>query len=345
VTATSIPGRAAGGRRRLAHVLEVRETGLILAIVVVVIVITLLNRNFASPGNILGLLRAMSSLAIIALAQTLVIIAGELDLSVGAVYGLAATTTAIVWLNGWPLAAALIIAFVMAVAVGIVNGFFTTVVRIPSFIATLGMLSFVRGMELFIGGARGYNPAYAENYGYQRPPDIELEVFRSLGYTRLPFNIPIQVLWMTVLAFVFRVVLHRTLFGFRLLAIGGNQEASRVARLPARRYKFAVFIISALVASLAGLLDFSFLGSVEPGSGLDLTFPVFAAVIVGGASLTGGRGSIVGTIVGVLLLATLQNGLSLLGVGPYLSLMFVGVVTIGAVTLDRLSQTLRSRRR
>jgi ribose/xylose/arabinose/galactoside ABC-type transport system permease subunit len=230
------------------------------------------------------------------------------------------------------------------VIVGIANGFFTTIVRIPSFITTLGMLSFLRGLELYIGGARGYNPAYAENYGFHRPPEDELALFDSIGATRLPLDIPIQVLWMAIFAVVFGLLLHRTLFGFRLLAIGGNQEASRVTRLPTRRYKFIVFILAALAAGFAGVLDFSFLGSVEPGSGIDLTFPVFAAVIIGGTSLTGGRGTIIGTLVGVLVLAILQNGLSLLGVGAWLSLMFVGVVTVGAVTLDQVSRRLRSSR-
>lgn len=329
---------------RLARFFEARESGLVVAIVLIAIGIVLINANFSSTGNILGLLRATSSLAIIALAQTLVIISGELDLSVGAMYGMAATTMAIVWLNGWPFVIAITIAITVAIGVGLINGFFTTIVRIPSFIATLGMLSFLRGLELFVGGARGYNPAYAENYGFRRPPDAELELFRSLGATRLPLDIPIQVLWMVVLAVVFWVLLHRTLFGFRLLAIGGNPDASRVTRLPIRRYKFIVFILSAVAASIAGILDFSFLGSAEPGSGLDLTFPVFAAVIIGGTALTGGRGTIIGTLLGVLLLAIMQNGLALLGVGPFLSLMFVGLVTVGAVTLDRLSQALRRSR-
>ena len=336
--------RAGGRGRRLLRVFEARESGLVLATIVIIIGITILNSNFASSGNVLGLLRAASSLAIIAMAQTLVIISGELDLSVGAMYGLAATTTAIFWLNGLPLIAAFAIAMGFAVVVGFVNGFFTTVVKIPSFIATLGMLSFLRGLELYIGGSRGYNPAYAENYGFRRPPEDELALFDSIGATRLLLDIPIQVLWMGIFAIAFGLLLHRTLFGFRLLAIGGNEEASHVTRLPTRRYKFVVFILAAMAAGFAGVLDFSFLGSVEPGSGVDLTFPVFAAVIIGGTSLTGGRGTIFGTLVGVLVLAILQNGLSLMGVGPWLSLMFIGVVTVGAVTLDQVSRRIRSKR-
>jgi ribose/xylose/arabinose/galactoside ABC-type transport system permease subunit len=277
----------------------------------------------------------------IAFAQLLVIIAGELDLSVGAIYGLAATSVAVFWLGAGNspfdpqhVAVAIVLALSLALAAGATNAAFTTIVGIPSFIATLGMLSMAQGFELLLSSAGSFNAAY-----YVPTPDPEqLGAFRFLGFTNLPLGIPIQVLWLAVAFVVFWVIRHRTLFGFRLLAIGGNTDAARVARLPVRRYKFVVFMLCAFMAGLAGILDFSFVGSVGPNSGLALTFPVFAAVVIGGASLTGGRGTVFGTLMGAVLLAVLRNGLAIMGVPAFVQLVFIGAVTIGAVSLDVIAQ-------
>jgi len=141
---------------------------------------------------------------------------------------------------------------------------------------------------------------------------------------------------------VFWVVRHRTLFGFRLLAVGGNPDAARVARLPIAKYKWVVFMLSTFMAAVAGILDFSYVGSVGPGSGLSLTFPVIAAVVIGGASLNGGRGTIAGTLIGATLLAVIRNGLAIMGVGSYGALIVTGVVIIGAVAFDRLAHGKRA---
>jgi ribose/xylose/arabinose/galactoside ABC-type transport system permease subunit len=208
------------------------------------------------------------------------------------------------------------------------------VVGIPAFIATLGMLSIAQGLELLISRSSTFNA----QYNVPPPDGGELEIFRFLGYTTFPGGIPIQVVWLAVFFGIFWIIRHRTLFGFRLLAIGGNADAARVTRLPVTRYKFVVFMLCAFMAGLAGVLDFSFVGAVGPNSGQTLTFPVFAAVVIGGASLAGGRGTVFGTLMGAVLLAVLRNGLAIMGVSAFAQLIVVGVVTIGAVTLDVLSQ-------
>jgi ribose/xylose/arabinose/galactoside ABC-type transport system permease subunit len=319
---------------------SLRAYGLVVAIVLISIFFYLNNPAFAKQENILLLLRAMASLAMIAFAQLLVIIAGELDLSVGSVYGLTAVTVAALWLGvgispvQLPFVVALAIALVVPLVVGATNAFFTTIVGIPSFIATLGMLSIAQGLELLISNATNFNAQYS----IPAPDPWELGLFRFLGFTRLPLGIPIQVVWLGVAFVVFWVIRHRTLFGFRLLAVGGNPQAALVTRLPVRRYKFIVFMLCAFMAGLAGVLDFSYVGSVGPNSGGGLTFPVFAAVVIGGASLTGGRGTVFGTLMGAVLLAILGNGLAIMGVGAFARLIFVGLVTIGAVALDVLAQ-------
>ena len=321
------------GARRGAGVrpLVARVVGLAVSIVVAMAVFTLINPNFATGPNLIEMVRAMSSLGIMALGLTLLIIVGELDLAIGATYGLAAMLMGKVWLSGVPFPAALAIGLGVGVAVGLVNGGLTLVVRMPSFIATLATLNVAEGLTLLVSGGQGIDP------GYAHPPvdHTQLAWFRALGATTLPFDVPIQVVWLVGLSLVAGFALHRSLFGFHIFAIGGNLEAARTARLPIKKYKFIAFMLAGLLAALAGILDFSFLGSTDPSAGIPLLFPVFAAVIIGGASLSGGRGAIIGTILGALLLAVLTNGLSIIGVGSYGQLIFVGSAIAGAVALDR----------
>jgi ribose/xylose/arabinose/galactoside ABC-type transport system permease subunit len=200
-------------------------------------------------------------------------------------------------------------------------------------------LSIIQGIGLLLSNAQTFNAQYAE------PPvnAQQLSFFTSLSNVALPFNIPAQLLWMAGFALLFAFLLHRSLFGFQLFAIGGNPVAAQLARLPVRRYKLIVFVLSAVMAAVAGILDFAFIGTTQPNAGDSLTFPVFAAVIIGGASLTGGRGTILGTLLGALLLSVLQNGLTLIGIGSFTQLIFVGSVTIAAVAVDQGARRLRAR--
>ena len=308
-----------------------RIIGLTVSVGIAMAVFTTVNGNFANIGNLIELVRAMSSLGIMALGLTLLIIVGELDLSVGATYGLAAMLMGKIWLAGVPFPAAFALGLGVGLGVGLINGLLTLVVGMPSFIATLATLNVAQGVTLWVSNAQSINPAF------NNPPlpHWQLGWFSALGATTLPFTIPIQVAWLVVLAIVIGYVLHGSLFGFRLFVIGGNLQAAKHARLPVFKYKLATFMLCGLLAALSGILDFSFLGSTDPNAGSSLLFPVFAAVIIGGASLRGGRGLIVGTVLGALLLSTLTNGLSIIGVGSYSQLIFVGAAIAGAVALDR----------
>jgi ribose/xylose/arabinose/galactoside ABC-type transport system permease subunit len=329
--AANRPSLRAIARRLLLR----RQAGLIAAILVTMVVFTVANGFFLSPGNLLLLLRSMSTFAIVAFGETLVLVSGEIDLSVGGSYGLGAMVMGLTWIGGLPLALALALGLGSGLIVGVFNGFITTVVRVPSFITTLGSLSLIQGVTFLISNSQSINPgASLPGFG----------VFNALGASTLPFDIPVQILWLIGAAVVMGVLLHRTLFGFRIAAIGGNPGAARVVKLPVKRYKFWVFAIAGGLAALAGILDFSFIGSTTPTAGASLTFPVFAAVIIGGASLNGGRGTILGTVIGAFFLSLMSNGLSLLGVGTFAQLIFVGVVTIGAVAVDRWTTTRASER-
>ncbi len=321
---------------------SLRTLGLALAIVLIAAIVQSQRSAFLSPENILTLVRSMVALGMVACAQLLVILFGEIDLSVGAVYGLAGTVTATLWLGGGslpftaPLPAALLAGLGMALLAGAVSGFLIVKVGLPSFITTLGILNVADGMSLLIGNATTFTPAYNDPL----PPAWELSVFHGLGGALMANSIPVETLWLFGAFILFWILRHRTVFGFRLMAMGGNAEAARVARLPLHKYKHVVFLLSALMAGLAGIVDFSYVGSIGPSQSSSLSFQVIAAVVIGGASLNGGRGTILGTLLGVILLALLNNGLALLGVGSFVQLLFIGLVTIGAVWLDLVSQKL-----
>jgi ribose/xylose/arabinose/galactoside ABC-type transport system permease subunit len=318
-----------------------RVGGVFITVIVVMAIFAILsNGKFLIPANLLGVLRYASTVAIIGLGLLLVIVVGEIDLSFGFLYGLCANVMAVAWLMwGWPAPVALIAAFLVAIFWGLFNAFFTTVIRIPSFIATLGSGTLIFGFTLLITDTKTFNYLYPDS-GI-KPSVGDVEFFRGLANQALPERFPMQGVWMIVVALVFWFLLSRSLFGFRLKAIGGNPEAARLARLPVRKYKYAAFLACALMACLAAMLNFSFIGSTQPSAGQELLFPTFAAVIIGGASLSGGRGSVAGVIMGALLLAVLANGLALLSAGPFAQQMLLGTVTIGAVVLDQFTQRRR----
>jgi ribose/xylose/arabinose/galactoside ABC-type transport system permease subunit len=334
-------GFSAAGKATLDAAL--RLGGLFAAVIAVALVFIFINPNFANPNLAVSVLRAMSSVAIMAMGLTLVIVVGEIDLSFGAMYGLAANTLAVVWIvMGVSVYLAIPIAIGVGILVGLFNGFLVTRFKIPSFIVTLGSYNLLYGLSLWISNTGTFNPNYPPPGG--TVDQGELDFFIGLTQNIGRYSLSIEIFWMLGLAVVVGFLLHRSLFGFRLMAIGGNPEAGKLARLPVNRYKILAFILCSILASIAGILDFSFIQTSQPDIGLSQTFPVFAAVIIGGASLAGGKGTIIGTLGGALLLAELQIGLALLSPGPHVQQIFLGGVTIGAVALDLFLTKLRKSR-
>ncbi|MFN8623096.1 MAG: ABC transporter permease [Chloroflexota bacterium] len=335
---TVTPDQMSASRRAQGvGVALLRVGGVFITVLIIALIFGALSGGkFFITANLLNVLRYASTVAIIGLGLLLVIVVGEIDLSFGFLYGLCANFMAVAWLMwGWPAPVALIGAFLVAIFWGLFNAFFTTVIKIPSFIATLGSGTLIFGFTLLITDTKTFNYLYPDSGIKPNPGDVDF--FRGLANQALPEKFPMQGVWLIVVAAVFWFILSRSLFGFRLKAIGGNPEAARLARLPVRKYKFAAFVICAVMACLAAMLNFSFIGSTQPSAGQELLFPTFAAVIIGGASLTGGRGSVAGVIAGALLLAVLANGLALLSAGPFAQQVLLGTVVIGAVVLDRLT--------
>jgi ribose/xylose/arabinose/galactoside ABC-type transport system permease subunit len=339
------PAKPRGGSIWASHAVDLalRLGGLTFAIVIVAVVFRLLEPSYLSLDVTVSTLRSMSSIAIMALGLTLVIVVGEIDLSFAATYGLAANLVAAFWvLHAWSILPALALALFACLVVGLVNGLLVAYVKIPAFIVTLGTYNLIYGLSLYFGQGKTISPAYAP--GGHEVPANQLTFFSDLTKRFGSSGFSAEILWMVAIALIIGFLLHRSLFGFRLMAIGGNPEAARLARLPVRKYKIAAFTIAALLAGVAGILDLSFSGSVAPNAGLENTFPVFAAVIIGGASLAGGRGTVIGTLGGALLLAALSTGLALVASGPFAQQVFLGGVTIGAVLLDIWSRKALAKR-
>ncbi|MEP0323943.1 ABC transporter permease [Bauldia litoralis] len=335
------PAFRAAGKATLDVALRVG--GLFAAVIVVAIIFIIINPAFANPNLGVSVLRSMSSVAIMAMGLTLVIVVGEIDLSFGAMYGLAANSLAVMWIvGGLPVYFAIPAVLIIGALVGLFNGVLVTSIKIPSFIVTLGSYNLLYGLSLWVTNSGTFNPVYP-------PPGStmdqgQLDFFIGLTQSVGPYRLSVEVFWMLGIAVVVGFLLHRTLFGFRLTAIGGNPTAGQLARLPVKRYKILAFVLCGVLASIAGMLDFSFIQTTQPDIGLSQTFPVFAAVIIGGASLSGGKGTIIGTLGGALLLAELQIGLALLSPGPHVQQIFLGAVTIGAVALDLFLTRVRKSR-
>lgn len=335
------PVRRSNRERTVAAALGVaRVAGLLVSVAILMgIFAWQSDGRFFIIANLLGMLRFMSTLAILAIGLTVVLLVGEIDLSFANLYGLSAMVMAVAWINwGVPVWVAIALGFLVAILVGVFNGVLVTVVGIPSFIATLGSSILVFGFTLYVSDSQRFSPANPPRG--KSVPSGENSFFRGLSNQNLPFDLPMQVVWMVGVALLFGFIISFSVFGFRLKAIGGNAVAARFARLPIKRYKILAFVIVGLTAALASMLDFAFIGSIQPDAGRQLLFPAFAAVIIGGASLTGGRGTVVGTLSGALLLAVISNGLALIAAGAFLQQMVLGTVTIAAVALDQFTRRL-----
>ncbi len=334
----------AAGRARFtwARTTLARLGGVTLAVLIVGTYFSIkTNGQMLVVDNLFGIVRGLSTIAVMGFGLTVVIIAGEIDLSFAAVYGLSTNIVAVAWLtHDVSVYEAIGLAFLAAIGVGLFNAFFTAVVKIPSFIATLGSSTLVFGLTLYIGNTQNLSYQYPLPGHHVGKSDIDF--FHRLGAAGLPHAFPEQGIWTVGLLLVFAFLLSRTLFGFRLKAIGGSRAAAEIARLPTRRYIFLSFVICSVMACVAGILDFSFVGSAGPDDGQSYLFPVFAAVIIGGASLAGGKGGVIGTVTGALLLAVLANGFALIASGPFASQILLGTVTVGAVVIDRFTSRSRA---
>ena len=279
---------------------------------------------FLTAGNLLNVMLAASITALLAAGQTYVIILAEIDLSVGAIMGLAGVAAALT-LQDSGLISALVVGLLVGAAAGLVNGLLVTKTRMPSFIATLAMLSVLAGLTLRI--TQG-NPVAVNN-----------EAFNAIGQAK-PIGVPAPVWIMVVCFLVFGLLLARSRFGRYVYAVGDNVEAARLSGIPVDRVKILAFVISGVLSAVGGFILTARLSTAQPTAGTGMELAAIAAVIIGGTSLMGGRGALIGTAIGAVLLGTIDNGLNLLNVSPFLQDVVKGLVILLAVFLDRNSDVV-----
>lgn len=325
-------------RSRIARLAGAKETGVFLALVVMCIFLSVTTDGFLTTVNLLNVGRQISLLGIMAIGMTFVLISGEIDLSVGSTYALAGLGAGILIVLGWGLFPALVLGLMCGAGIGVINGLLSTYGRLPSLIATLGMLSIVRGTALLMTGGK----PVTVNERNGADPDT-LAAFEAMGQGYLFGAVPMQLVFFAAVAALGWLLLSRTAFGFRVFAVGGSAKAARVSGIHVQTVKIWAFVIMGVLAALAGILSMAFLPSGQAGrTGLGLELDVIAAVVVGGASLAGGIGTVLGTVLGVLIIGVLRNGLVLLGVSPFTQEVMIGLVIIVAVAIDKWSTRSRS---
>jgi ribose/xylose/arabinose/galactoside ABC-type transport system permease subunit len=319
VTALAAPRDRTADRARAVDFLA--EYGFVVIFAVWVVFLSLMTDTFLTEQNLLLLLRQASIYGIPAIGATFVILLGELDISFGSVIGAAGVAGATVLTNGGSGAAAVGAAVVVGLVVGAINGFLVTVVRIPSVVATLGMLSIVLGVAVvFTGGSAIHGDA------------LDAIDWLARGYIG-PIPVPVVILFIGYSIGWF--VLNRTTFGAHVYLTGDNREAAYRAGIAVDRIRVVVFVIAGALAGLGGIVLVSRVSQAQASFGTDALFPVLTAVILGGAGLQGGRGRIENTLIASIFLASLLNGIILLGVDAEYQGIVLGGILIAAVSLDR----------
>jgi len=305
----------------------------LIALLVMFVALSLASNKFLTEDNLMNVLRQISINLCLSIGLTLVILSGGIDLSVGSVLALSGAIGAGLMKNGLSLSpfgvslqftvwGAILAGLLVGLALGSFNGFVITRFRLPPFVATLGMLSVARGLtQLWTHGfpITGLGP----QFGY-------------LG-TGWLLGIPMPVWISGLLVAVFALITRRTVFGRHLYAVGGNERAAQLSGLNLRRTKILVYTLGGGLAAVAGLLLTARLDSATPSAGIGYELDSIAAVVIGGTSLSGGKGSVLGTVLGCLIIGMLNNGLVLLEVSPFWQQVIKGFVILAAVALDRMS--------
>ncbi|MGN7477729.1 ribose ABC transporter permease [Solibacillus silvestris] len=298
------------------------KLGPLLGLFLIVIVITILNPSFMTTDNILNILRQVSISALIAFGMTFVILTGGIDLSVGSTLALTGAVGATMLASGMDPVLTIFTALLLGAILGAVNGIIIAKGKVAPFIATLATMTIYRGLTLVYTDGRPVS-----NLGNEI-------TFQMLGKGYF-FGIPVPVCTMILAFIALYVIMHKTTFGRRVYAVGGNEAASKLSGINVDRVKIAVYSLTGMLAALSALILTSRLNSAQPTAGTSYELDAIAAVVLGGTSLTGGKGWIFGTLVGALIIGVLNNGLNLIGVSSFFQQVVKGIVILIAVLIDR----------
>lgn len=294
--------------------------GLILSFLLLCLVLTLLSDRFLTVDNMVNVLRQSTINGIIAIGMTYVILTAGIDLSVGAILALSAVVTADLLQGETAVSMAILIGLVIGGGLGLINGLIITKAKVPPFVATLGMMTIARGLAL----------TYTEG----RPITGLPEVFRTIG-TGSVGPIPVPIILAAAAFVIGYILLTRTVLGKFIFAIGNNPAAAKYAGISVDRHITFVYVLAGALSALAGMILIARLDSAQPTAGTAYEFDAIAAVVVGGTSFAGGQGGLGGTLIGVLIIAVLNNGLNLLNVSSFYQPVVTGAVIAAALLLHR----------
>ncbi|QYZ69356.1 ABC transporter permease [Neotabrizicola shimadae] len=300
------------------------------SLIALLVFFSLASDKFLQMSNVIGILQATSVNGVLAVAATLVIITGGIDLSLGTLMTFCAVIAGVVltyW--GMPLPLGILAALGAGAFCGMISGTLIAKMKIPPFIATLGMMLILKGMSLVISGTK---PIYFND----TPSFPEISTGSLIGDIIPALPLPNGVLILFILALTVSFVLNRTVLGRYTFALGSNEEAARLSGVNTDFWKITVYSLSGAICGLAGLIIASRLNSAQPALGLGYELDAIAAVVIGGTSLAGGRGSILGTIIGALIMSVLLNGLRILSVAQEWQTVVTGLIIIVAVYADMM---------
>jgi len=296
---------------------------MVVAILVTGTIFALINSTFTEAQNLSNIASQISFIGVLAVSMTFVLITGEIDLSVGSMVAVAAIVFGRLLEHGVPIWPAIVLTLLAGCGMGVVNGLLSVILRVPTIIITLGMLSAYRGLADQI--ANGYP---VENFS-------KSSAFWRLGDGELFNHVPYDALVLLGFAALAAYVLHRTRTGIHIYAMGSERRAAALAGLHVNRIRIGVLVFSGCAAAVAALLAVAQSQVADPNVGTGYELDAIAAVIIGGAKLTGGSGTVLGSVLGILLIGMIQNGLVIVGVSIYLLIVVSGLVVIAAVAIDR----------
>jgi len=337
----------------LGHLMTRQTFWVFVASVIAFIGLSMVTDVFFTPSNLFNVARNCAFVGIIGLGMTAVIINGGIDLSVGAILALAGMVVGMMMAADYRIWVAIPCALLAAVACGFVNGFFIAYIRMPAFVVTLGMMSLARSLAMVLSGNQmvyqfgidhkmltglggGSTASWFSGLANAVGPETALGgVFTSLAATIM---IPNPAVFLAIFALIFGFAFRWTRWGRYIFAIGGNEKAAVLTGVPVRQIKVSVYMLSGLMAGIAGVLQVGWLGTITTGMGMGMELVVIAAVVIGGTNLAGGTGTAFGAVVGAVLIEMIRNSLTLLGINPFWQGTFVGTFIIIAVLFDSVKK-------
>lgn len=299
------------------------ELTTLVALIGLMIIITLLNPKFFTTNNLMNLLLQVTANGFIAFGMTFVILTGGIDLSVGSILALSSALTAGLIGKGVPVGVAIILALGLGGIFGMLNGLLIAYGKLAPFIVTLATMTIFRGATLIYSYGNPITKGLSDSFFFQ---------FLGQGYLS---GVPFPVILMFIIFLILYVLLHKTAFGKSVYALGGNEKAAYISGVKLNKVKIIIYTISGMMAAMSGLIITSRLNSAQPTAGASYEMDAIAAVVLGGTSLSGGKGRILGTLIGALIIGVLNNGLNIIRVSAFWQQVVKGVVILIAVLLDR----------